>query len=91
MAGPFQGFDEDFVGDDIQCLLNLALDVFRACNAKVPSQSPPVHFMRNRFASTGNIVQQQGEPPFCLGGFALFVDQKLNQGYAFHDSPLFGT
>ena len=81
MAAPFVGFDQHIVGDDVQLLLDLALDVFALGlgHAKHSSQRALVDGQADALAGPRNHLQQQ--PQLRRNGAvpALFFDQIAGQ------------
>ena len=79
MACPFVGLDEDFVGDDVQFFLRLALYVFAARTALNADQRALVHRVGDDFTGRDDVVQQRAEVA-ARADVALLFDNELSEG-----------
>ncbi len=61
VAAPFVGFNQGFVGDDVQLFLHFALHVFAAGGAHDFAQLAFVHGKADALAGAGNHFQQQAQ------------------------------
>ena len=84
IASALVGLQKDLVGDHVQLLLRLALDIFRFQAAHGSYQCTLVDGGRNFLAGNHDVVQQQGELAGGAADFSLLLDQELGDGGAVH-------
>ena len=88
MTAPLVGLEQDLVGQDVQLLLNLTLDVLRPKAAEDATQIALVDGVTDRLAGAGDHLDEETE----LGGqgipFPLLLYQEPTQGDACHGLDL---
>ena len=89
VAAPFVGFDQGFIGDDVQLLLHFALHVFAAGGAHDVTQLALVHGKADALAGAGDDFQQQTQLAGDQAVHALLLDQVAGQADVFlHERKL---
>ena len=75
VAAPFVGFDQNFIGNDVQFLLNFTLNVFYVGTAQNTTQGTFVDRMADAFASPCHHFEQQAQLSRNLTFAALLFNQ----------------
>ncbi len=79
VAAPFVGFNQHFVGDDVQFFLDFALDVFTFRGTQHTAQRAFVDGQADALAGTGHHFQQQAQLRWNGTVDALLFDQVAGQ------------
>jgi hypothetical protein len=77
VAGPFVGAEHDVVGDHVQLLLGLALDVLAVQGAHDAHQGTLVDRVGNHLDGGDQVVEQGGKVAGGAGDVALLLDDEL--------------
>jgi hypothetical protein len=88
VTAPFVGFEQHFVGDDVQFLLHFALHVFALGTAQHTTQSAFVHGVADAFASARHHFKQQTQVGRDVAFVALLLDQITGEGNFAHGVSL---
>ena len=84
---PLGGFDEHFIGDDVQLFLRLTLNVLATCTAQHTDQLAFIDIMCDLLASDDDIADQASEIATDTRDRALFFDDELNHTLAHVQFP----
>jgi hypothetical protein len=83
VAAPFIGFDQGFVGDDVQLFLHFTLHVFAAGCAHDVAELTLVHGKADALAGAGHHFQQQAQLAGDEPVHTLLLDQIAGQADVF--------
>jgi len=89
VTAPLVGFDQHFVGNDVQFLLNFALHVLAVGAAQHAAERAFVHGLADAFAGAGNHLQQQAQVAGDVAVNALLLDEVTGEadGFCHGGSP----
>jgi hypothetical protein len=88
VAAPLVGLQERLVGDHVELLLHLALDVLGVEIAEHAAERALVDRMADGLAGARHDLDQQAQLGGQGGLAALLFDEELGQGLAMHGNPV---
>jgi hypothetical protein len=84
MPAPLVGLEQHLVGNDVELLLHLTLDVLAAQTAEHTAKRAFAYRMADRLARPCHDFDQKTELRLQCSSLTLLFDQELRQGLALH-------